>query len=99
MTMSSLDPEIRSEVGKIRASEKEAKILDAAFDEGRFAFISGITRDGCRFRNPARRNAWERGWLESKRERAELDSIKTMTEAEKAETRQKLSDLKAMIEG
>jgi ribosome modulation factor len=76
--MSPIDPEIRSEVKRIRGSEKEAKILAAAFDEGRFAFISGITRDGCRFRNPARRNAWERGWLESARERAEHDSIKAM---------------------
>jgi ribosome modulation factor len=97
--MSSLDPEIRSEVGKIKASEKETKILDAAFDEGRFAFVSGISRDGCRFRNPARRNAWERGWLASEQERAEHDSIKSMTEEEKTETRGKLSALKAMIGG
>lgn len=96
-TLISLDSELRGEVSKLRASEKEAKILDAAFDEGRFAFISGMTRDGCRFRNPARRNAWERGWLESERERVGHDSIKTMTEAEKAETREKLSVLKAMI--
>jgi ribosome modulation factor len=92
------DSEIRSEVSKLRASEKEAKILTAAFDEGRFSFISGISRDGCRFRNPARRNAWERGWLESERERVEHDSIKTMSEGEKAETREKLSALKAMID-
>ena len=98
MTMNSLDPEFRTEVSKLRASEREAKILDAAFDEGRFAFISGITRDGCRFRNPARRNAWERGWLASAREGAEHDSIKGMTEIEKAETREKLSALKAMID-
>lgn len=97
--MTSLDPELRTEVSKLLASEKETKILDAAFDEGRFAFVSGITRDGCRFRNPARRNAWERGWLESERERAEHDSIKTMSEAEKAETREKLLALKAMIGG
>lgn len=86
--MSSLDPEIRSEVGKIKASEKETKILDAAFDEGRFAFVSGISRDGCRFRNPARRNAWERGWLESERGRAEHDSVKARSEYEKAKPRQ-----------
>ena len=91
------DPEIRAEVSKLKASEKEAKILDAAFDEGRFAFISGITRDGCRFRNPARRNAWERGWLESERERVEHDSIKAMSEAEKDDTRGKLLALKAII--
>lgn len=97
--MTSLDAEIRSEVSKLLASEKEARILDSAFDDGRFAFVSGITRDGCRFRNPARRNAWERGWLESERERAEHDSIKTMSEAEKAEAREKLSALKAMIGG
>ena len=97
--MTSLDAEIRSEVSKLRASEKEAKILDAAFDEGRVAFISGITRDGCRLRNPARRNAWERGWLESERERAEHDAIKTMSESEKAETRKKLSALKLRISG
>lgn len=96
--MSSFDTELRSEVSKLRASEKEAKILDAAFDEGRFAYVSGITRDGCRFKNPARRNAWERGWLDSERERAEHDSIKAMTDTEKAKTRQKLSVLKAMIE-
>ena len=95
--MSSLDPEIRSEVGKIKASEKETKILDAAFDEGRFAFVSGISRDGCRFRNPARRNAWERGWLASEQERAEHESIKAMSEGEKAETREKLSTLKALV--
>jgi len=97
--MTSFDPEVRAEVSKLRASEKEARILDAAFDEGRFAFVSGITRDECRFRNPARRNAWERGWLESERERAEHDSIKAMSEAEKAETRQKLSAIKSMIGG
>jgi len=97
--MTSLDPEVRAEVSKLRASEKEARILDAAFDEGRFAFVSGITRDECRFRNPARRNAWERGWLESERERAEHDSIKSMSEDEKAETRQKLSAIKSMIDG
>ena len=97
--MSPIDPEIRSEVQRLKASEKDARILDTAFDEGRFAFVSGISREGCRFRNPARRNAWERGWLESERERAEHDSIKAMTDIEKAETRQKLSDLKAMIKG
>ena len=95
--MSKADPEIRSEVSRLKASEKEAKVLDAAFDEGRFAFVSGIARDECRFRNPARRNAWERGWLELERERAEYDSIKNMSEDEKAETRQKLSALKEMI--
>jgi ribosome modulation factor len=94
-----LDPEIRSEVTRIKTTEKEAKVLDAAFDEGRFAFVSGITRDECRFRNPARKNAWERGWLESQRERAEHESIKGMSESEKAEMREKLSALKSMIEG
>jgi ribosome modulation factor len=97
--MTKTDPDIRDELKKLKASEKEAKILDAAFDEGRFAFVSGISREDCRFRNPARRNAWERGWLQSEREMAEHDSIKAMTDTEKAETRQKLSDLKAMIEG
>ena len=96
--MSPIDTELRSEVSKLRASEKESKILNAAFDEGRFAFVSGITRDDCRFRNPARRNAWERGWLESERKRAEHDSIKDMSESEKAERLRKLSDLKAIIE-
>jgi ribosome modulation factor len=92
-----VDPEIRAEIQRHKASEKEARILDAAFDEGRFAFVSGITRDECRLRNPARRNAWERGWLESEREKAEHDSIKSMSEDEKAETRQKLSALKEII--
>ena len=93
------DSEVRAEVKRLKASEKEARILDAAFDEGRFAFVSGIPRDDCRFRNPARRNAWERGWLASERERAEHDSIKTMSESEKVATREKLSALKAMIGG
>ena len=97
--MTSLDPEVRTEVSKLRASDKEARILDAAFDEGRFAFISGTPKEGCRFRNPARRNAWERGWLESERERAEHESIKAMSDNEKAETREKLSALKAIIDG
>jgi ribosome modulation factor len=95
--MTKTDPDIRDEVRKLKASEKEAEILDAAFDEGRFAFVAGISREECRFRNPARRNSWERGWLASERERAEHDSIKTMTEAEKAETRRKLSNIKSMI--
>lgn len=47
VAMTTTDPEIRAEVQRIKASEKEAKILDAAFDKGRFAFISGMTRDGC----------------------------------------------------
>ncbi len=89
--MTLLDPEIRGELSKLLASENDARILDTAFDEGRFAFVSGIPRDGCRFRKPARRNAWERGWLESERERVEHDSIKAMSEAEKAETRDRLS--------
>ena len=97
--MSKVDPEIRAEVSRLKVSENEARILNAAFDEGRFAFISGIPKEGCRYRNPARRNAWERGWLESERERAEHDSIKAMSEAEKAETRQKLSAIKSMIGG
>lgn len=97
--MSKADPEIRSEVNRLKASKREAKIIDAAFDEGRFAFVSGIARDECRFRNPARKNAWERGWLESQRERAEHESIKGMSESEKAEMREKLSALKMMIEG
>jgi ribosome modulation factor len=95
--MSKTDPEIRSEISRIKASKKEAKVLDAAFDEGRFAFISGIARDACRFRNPARRNAWERGWLESERERVEHDSIKSMSASEKAKTRENLSSLKEMV--
>lgn len=96
--MSKIDPEIRAEVSRLKISEKEARIIDAAFDEGRFAFVSGITRDECRFRNPARRNAWERGWLESERERADNDLIKNIGEPEKAETRQKLAAMKTMIE-
>lgn len=95
--MSKSDPEIRSEVRRIKASEKEAKVLDAAFDEGRFAFVSGIGRDECRFRNSARRNAWERGWLESELERAEHDSIKSMSASERAKTRENLSSLKEMF--
>ena len=95
--MSKADPEIRNEVSHLKASQKEARVLDAAFDEGRFAFVSGITRDECRFRNPARRNAWERGWLESERERAEHDSIKSMSEAERMATREMLSALKSMM--
>ena len=97
--MSKVDPEIRAEVSRLKVSENEARILNAAFDEGRFAFISGTPKENCRFRNPARRNAWERGWLESERERAEHESIKTMSEAEKAEARQKLSAIKSMIGG
>jgi len=97
--MSKGDPEIRAEVSRIKASKKEANVLAAAFDEGRFAFVSGISREECRFRNPARRNAWERGWLESEREREEHGSIKGMSEDKKAETRQKLSALKEMIGG
>ena len=96
--MTHIDPEVRSEISRIKASKKEAKVLDAAFDEGRFAFVSGVPRDECRFRNPARKNAWERGWLESERERAEHESIKGMSESEKAEMREKLSALKMMIE-
>ena len=80
------DPEIRAEIRRQKDSEKEARALDAAFDHGRFAFVSGILRDACPFRHPARKNAWERGWLESERERAEYDSIKDMSEVEKAET-------------
>ena len=95
--MSRADPEIRSEVNRLKASEKETKVLDAALDEGRFAFVSGIPREDCRFRNPARRNAWERGWLESERERAEHDTIKDMSDDEKAKTRQWLSMLKEII--
>lgn len=95
--MTNIDPEVRSEVSRIKASEKEAKVLDAVFDEGRFAFVSGISREDCRFRNPARRNAWERGWLESEQERAEHESIKSMSEDEKAETRQKILALKGLI--
>ena len=94
-----LDPEIRAEIRRQKASEKEARALDAAFDQGRFAFVSGILRDACPFRNPARKNAWERGWLESERERAEYDAIKNMSEVEKADTRQKLSALKELIGG
>ena len=93
-----IDNELRAEVSKLRASEKESRILDSAFDEGRFAFISGVPRDDCRFRNPARRNAWERGWLASEQERAEHESIKAMSEGEKAKTREKLSALRAMID-
>jgi len=96
--MITLDSEVRAEVSRLRASEKASRVIDAAFDEGRFAFVSGITRDECRFRNPARRNAWERGWLESERERAEHNSIKGMSESEKAEPREKLSALKMMIQ-
>jgi hypothetical protein len=59
--MSKSDPEIRAEVNRLKAAKKETKALDAAFDEGRFAFVSGITREGYRSRNPAGRNAWERG--------------------------------------
>ena len=63
--MTSLDHEIRGEVTKLRASGKAARILEGAFDEGWVAFVSGIARDGCRFLNPVRRNAWERVWLAS----------------------------------
>ena len=96
--MSKGDPEIRAEVSRIKASKKEANDLAAAFDEGRFAFISGISREECRFRNPARRNAWERGWLESERERAEHDSIKNMSEEQRLQTITRLSALKAITD-
>lgn len=95
--MSKGDPEIRAEVSRIKASKKEANVLAAAFDEGRFAFVSGILREECRFRNPARRNAWERGWLESEREREEHGSIKGMSASEKAKIRENLSSLKQMV--
>jgi len=41
--MTLLDPEIRGELSKIRSSEKDARIPAAAFDQGRFAFVSGKT--------------------------------------------------------
>lgn len=91
------DQEIRCEVNRLKVAKKEAKALDAAFDEGRFDFTRGLSRDGCRFRNSARRNAWERGWLDSERERQEHDAVKGISELEKAETRRKLSTLRAMI--
>jgi ribosome modulation factor len=99
MMTSILNPEIRAEIERLKASEKEARVLDAAFNEGRFAFVSGLARDECRFRNPARRNAWERGWLESEREKVEQDSVKGMSEIQKAATRAKLSALKEIISG
>jgi hypothetical protein len=38
-----------------------------------------------------------RGWLESERERAEHDSIKGMSDKEKAETRKKLSAIRTLL--
>jgi hypothetical protein len=38
-SMTSLNPEIRAEVSKLRASKKQARIIDAAFDEGRLVGI------------------------------------------------------------
>jgi len=44
--VSKIDPEIRAEVSRLKVSEKEARILDAAFDEGRFAFIvTGVPKE------------------------------------------------------
>ena len=46
--MTSLDTEVRAEVNKLKSSEKESRILDAAFDEGGLAFISGVAKEGQR---------------------------------------------------
>lgn len=96
--MPTFDPELRTEVNPVKASDKKAKVLDTALDEGRFAFISGMTKEGCRFRNPARRNAWERGWSESERKKAEQDSIKGMSNEEKLQKLKRLSAVKAILD-
>lgn len=92
-----VDPDLKSAIRKVIVTGMDARQIKSAFDEGRFAFASGITRDECRFRNTAKRNAWERGWLESEREKIEHVGIATLSDADKAEIRLlRLSEIKAL---
>jgi ribosome modulation factor len=91
--------EIKRAISQAKHDAKEERAVQRAFEDGQTAQLVGETLESCRLKIPARRNAWERGWLDAERKRAEHESIKAMSEAEKAEARQKLSAIKSMIGG
>ena len=91
--------EITRAISQAQHDAKEERAIQRAFEDGQTAQLVGETLASCRLKLPARRNAWERGWLDTERKRAEHDVLKTMSEAQKAETRQKLSAIKTMLEG
>lgn len=91
--------EIRRGIRRAIHDAKEELAVQRAFEDGQSAQLVGESLASCRLRIPARRNAWERGWLDADRKRAEYDLIRNMSEDEKAVKRQKLSALKEMIGG
>jgi len=91
--------EIKRAISQAKHDAKEERAVQRAFEDGQTAQLSGEPLTSCRLKLPARRNSWERGWLDTERKRAEQNVIKGMSETEKADIRQNLSSIKTMLEG
>jgi ribosome modulation factor len=90
--------EITRAISQAQHDAKEERAIQRAFEDGQTAQLVGETLASCRLKLPARRNAWERGWLDTERKRAEYNAIKNISNDEKLQTLKRLSALKAMTD-
>gem|GEM_PF-1285328 len=68
--------EIKRAISQVKHYAKEERAVQRAFEDGQTAQLSGKPLPRCQLKLPARRNAWERGWLDAERKRENLTEPK-----------------------
>jgi len=61
--------EIKRAISQVKHDAKEERAVQRAFEDGQTAQLVGETLASCRLKILARRNAWERGWLDAEPKR------------------------------
>ena len=93
-----MDPsEIKAARAAVLARERIEETHHRAFEDGQSAFLVGIPLDSCRFRSPAKRNAWERGWRDAERIQLEQKALKTLSNSQKEEILSALQKIKDQL--
>jgi ribosome modulation factor len=90
--------ELRATVARLkaeaRAEAREDKALQRAFEDGQGACLAGEPVTACPLRRPARRNAWERGWRDTERQRAETEVRRSLSPEDRAKGQAELAELR-----
>jgi ribosome modulation factor len=86
--------ELRATVARLKAEAREEKALQRAFEDGQGACLAGEPVTACPLRLPARRNAWERGWRDAERQRAEGEVRRSLSPEERARGQAELAELR-----
>jgi ribosome modulation factor len=68
--------------------------LRRAFEDGQTACLAGEPVMACPLRLPARRNAWERGWIDAEHQRTEAEARRSLSPKDRARGQAELPELR-----